>query len=229
MKHRLLSVVVLLAAIGLTLLAAAEKRKKDQEFRRVVLTLKSGETVEGYLTAMWQPSRLQLKRPNYSLKLAETADGTKSESTKYTADNVARIAYVEKTEDHPEGVVWESHPVANPSIGNRYHTNNMFVCKEVSSEHATVYWYKNWTTQRRGNQTLRVLMTIYCLRFHDDPEGIVYPYTLLDSALLKEKKPGLKEHIKGWFKGAEGKERKRASRDDPSWMLDCYEAWLAAQ
>lgn len=230
---RITQLVVLLAAIGMTLPAAAEKRQKepkDQEYRRVVLTLKTGERIEGYLTAMWQPAPLQFKRPNYSLKLAETPDGKRGESTKYTADEVAEVAYTEPTSEYPEGIVWESHPVASPSIGNRDKTYNMFVCKDASSEHATVYWYKNWTTQQTGNISRRVLITIFCLRFHDDPDGIVYPYELLNTVLLKEKKPGFREHIKEWFKGAEGKERKKERKDgDYAWMLDCYEAYLAAQ
>ncbi len=230
MKRMLLFTAALLVALGTTLPAgAAKKKQKDQEFRHVVLTLKTGEQVEGYLTAMWQPRPLQFKRPNYSLKLAETPDGKKSESAKYTADNVASIAYTEATEEYPDGIVWESHAVASPSIGNRNHTNNMFVCKDASSEHATIYWYKYWDTVQSGNITRRVLKTMYCLRFHDDPDQIVYSYALIGTVLLKDKKPGLKEFVKGWFKGSEGKAHKKEAKDDYAWMLDCYEAWLAEQ
>ena len=47
--------------------------------------------------------------------------------------------------------------------------------------------------------------------------------------LLKDKKPGLKEFAKDWYKGPEGKERKKADKEDPAWMLAMYDAYLAAQ
>lgn len=230
MKRILLFTVVLIAAICTTQpVGAKNKKQKDQEFRHVIVTLKTGQTVEGYLTAMWQPSILQLKRPNYSFKLALTPDGKGGEATKYTADEVASIDYTEPSDEYPDGIRWESHPVAVPSIGNRNRTNNMFVCKHASSEHATVYWYKYWTTEQNGNIHRRVLKTMFCMRFHDDPDRIVYSYALLNTVLLKDKKPGFKEFIKDWFKGPEGKARKKAAKDDETWMLDCYEAYLTRQ
>ena len=81
------------------------------------------------------------------------------------------------------------------------------------------------TTNAKG-QTRR-LITVYGIRFHDDE--IVYPYSLATSVLLKDKKPGLKEFAKDWYKGPEGKERKKADKEDPAWMLAMYDAYLAAQ
>lgn len=228
MKRIMLFTAVLIAAIVTTKPAEA-KKQKDQEFRHVVVTLKTGKTVEGYLTAIWQPHALQFKRPNYSFKLASTPDGKGAEATKYTADEVAAIDYTEPSDEYPDGIRWESHPVASPSIANRNRTNNMFVCKDASSDHATVYWYKYWDTVQHGNINRRVLKTMFCLRFHDDPDHIVYPYTLLRTVLLKEKKPGFSEFIKEWFKGPEGKARKKAAKDEKTWILDCYEAYLAQQ
>lgn len=226
MKRIVWFALALVVALG-AMQPVEAKKQEDQEFRRVIVTLKSGEKIDGYLTAMWTPDRgLKLKKPNYSFKLALTPDGKRSDSAKYTADEVASIDYTEASEEYPDGIRWESHPVASPSIGNRYHTNNMFVCKDVSSEHATVYWYKAWVTEQTGNITKRVLKIFYCLRFHDDPDQIVYPYQLLNTVLLKDKKPGLKEHIKGWFKGEEKKARKKQSKDEYAWILDCYEDYL---
>ena len=51
----------------------------------------------------------------------------------------------------------------------------------------------------------RSLQTNYGVRFHNDPEGIVYPYMLVNSVLMKDRYPGLKEFCKKWFKGPEGK------------------------
>ena len=79
----------------------------------------------------------------------------------------------------------------------------------------------------------RRLVTFHGIRFHDEgKEGeIVYIPMLVNSVLLKDKKPGLKEFSKNWFKGKEGKARKKeADADgDGTWMLDMYEAYLAQQ
>ena len=60
------------------------------------------------------------------------------------------------------------------------------------------------------------------------PESPVI-FTKADSALLKDKKPGLKEFSKNWFKGKEGKARKKEAKEDGdgTWMLDMYDAYLA--
>ena len=107
------------------------------------------------------------------------------------------------------------------------------VCLENTGEHASVYWWKDWdvTTNQQGMK--RRLVTYHGIRFHDEgKEGeIVYIPMLVNSVLLKDKKPGLKEFSKNWFKGKEGKARKKeADADgDGTWMLDMYEAYLAQQ
>lgn len=80
-----------------------------------------------------------------------------------------------------------------------------------TGEHASVYWWKDWdvTTNQQGMK--RRLVTYHGIRFHDEgKEGeIVYIPMLVNSVLLKDKKPGLKEFSKNWFKGKEGKARKK--------------------
>lgn len=75
------------------------------------------------------------------------------------------------------------------------------------------------------------MVTYWGLRFHDEGEEgeIVYSTLLVNSVLLKDKKPGLKEFSKNWFKGKEGKARKKEAKQDgdATWMLDMYEAYLA--
>ena len=182
---------------------ANAQKVKDQEFRRVVVTLTSGEKVED------------------------------KEVLKYTADEVVCIDYTEKTENNPDGIRWESRELASPSIADRYRTIRRLVCLENTGEHASVYWWKDWdvTTNQQGMK--RRLVTYHGIRFHDEgKEGeIVYIPMLVNSVLLKDKKPGLKEFSKNWFKGKEGKARKKeADADgDGTWMLDMYEAYLAQQ
>lgn len=75
---------------------------RGSEFRRVIVTLKSGEKVEGYLKSGWHADGALLKKENYSFKITKTPDD--KESVKYTADEVTCIDYAEKTEENPNGI-----------------------------------------------------------------------------------------------------------------------------
>ena len=73
------------------------------------------------------------------------------------------------------------------------------------------------------------MVTYWGVRFHDKGEEgeIVYPYMLVNSVLLKDKKPGLKKFCKNWFKGKEGRMHKKEAKEDATWILDMYDAYLA--
>jgi hypothetical protein len=94
---------------------------------------------------------------------------------------------------------------------------------------ATTYWWKTWTTERVGNRDRRVLTTIYGIRFHNDPGRIVYPYMYVGTMLMDKLHPGLKAFYKKWFKGAEGKIRKKEAEENDAWILDMYDAYLASR
>ena len=104
--------------------------------------------------------------------------------------------------------------------------------KEVVNKagaNATTYWWKTWTTERVGNRDRRVLTTIYGIRFHNDPGRIVYPYMYVGTMLMDKLHPGLKAFYKKWFKGAEGKIRKKEAEENDAWILDMYDAYLASR
>jgi len=103
------------------------------------------------------------------------------------------------------------------------------VCLNKAGQNATAYWWKIWTTERVGNQDRRVLKTMYGIRFHNDPDKIVYPYMLVSSVLMDKKYPGLKDFCKKWFKGPEGKEHKKEAKENDAWILDMYDAYLQKQ
>ncbi|MFQ8826685.1 MAG: hypothetical protein ACLR76_03690 [Alistipes sp.] len=65
---------------------AEAKKPEDQEFRRVVVTLDDGKTVEGYLKSDWHAddALLKIKRENYSFTLTPTPDSR--ETARYTAE-----------------------------------------------------------------------------------------------------------------------------------------------
>ena len=226
MKQFLLFAAAVLVALG-TINRAEAKKSADQEFRRVTVTLQSGEKVDGYLHRGWHAESSFLKKENYSFKLVKTPDD--KEPVKYTADEVESIEYVEKTEAHPDGIRWESRDLASPGISDRYRTIRRMVCLNKAGENATVYWWKVWTTERVGNIDRRVLKTIYGIRFHNDPDNIVYPYMLVSTMLMDKLHPGLEDFCKKWFKGPEGKVHKKESKQNDAWILDMYDAYLAGQ
>ena len=224
MKTQILCAAAAAMLLGSALTAQA-KKPKDQEFRHVVVTLASGEQVDGYLQSGWhaETAPFQFKKENFSFKLTPAPDS--KETTRYTADEVKSVEYVERTEDAPDGIRWESHPVAAPGLSDRYRTMQRLVCHYKTGDNATIYWWKTWDVTTNAKGQTRRLITVYGIRFDDDP--IVYPYALAVSVLLKDKKPGLKDFYKNWYKGAEGKERKKAAKEDPAWMLAMYDAYLA--
>ena len=56
------------------------------------------------------------------------------------------IDYVETTENHPDGLRWESHPLAKPNFASRYHTLQMLFCVDKVGKNATTYWWKIWVS-----------------------------------------------------------------------------------
>ena len=218
---------LVLAAVGISPQAEAQKLKKDPESYRVTVTLTDGQTVDGYVKKEWHAESSLLKTANYSFKLVKSPDD--KEPVKYTADEVVSIEYAGASEQNPDGVRWESHNVASPGIGNRYRTIRRLVCVDKNGENASVYWWKNWTTEQVGNIHRRVLKTFYGIRFHNDPENTVYPYMLINTMLMDKVEPGLKEFYKEWFKGSQGKAHKKAAKTDELWVLDLYDAYLASR
>ena len=172
MKRFLLCTATVLAMFG-SISQADAKDPEDQEFRHVVVTLKSGEKVEGYLHRGWHAEGALLKQENYSFKITKTPDD--KEPVKYTADDVESVEYTETTEENPDGIRWEALDIASPGLTNRYRTYHRLVCVNKAGANATTYWWKTWTTERVGNRDRRVLTTIYGIRFHNDPGRIVYP------------------------------------------------------
>ncbi len=92
-------------------------------------------------------------------------------------------------------------------------------------KNATTYWWKIWVASGVNGMS-RSLQTNYGVRFHNDPEGIVYPYMLVNSVLMKDRYPGLKEFCKKWFKGPEGKAHNKEADESASWILGMYDAYL---
>ena len=52
---------------------------------------------------------------------------------------------------------------------------------------------------------------------------------LVNTMLMDKLHPGLHEFCKKWFKGPEGKVRKKKAKEDDAWILDMYDAYLEQQ
>ena len=222
MKHFFICALAALAAVG-TIPRAEAKDPEEAESDHVIVTLKSGEQVDCYVHRGWHAENSVFKKENYSFKVTKTPDD--KEPIEYTADDVVSIDYVETTENHPDGLRWESHPLAKPNFASRYHTHQMLFCVDKVGRNATTYWWKIWVSSGINGMG-RSLQTNFGVRFHNDPEGIVYPYMLVNSVLMKDRYPGLQDFCKKWFKGPEGKVHKKEAEENDAWILDMYDAYL---
>lgn len=223
MKHFLLPLTAVVLALC-SFQAAEARNDEDQNSRHIIVTLNSGEKVEGYLHRGWQAESSVFKKENYSFKMKLSPDD--DETIDYTADDVKDVEYTETTENNPDGIRWESRPLAAPSLTDRYRTLQRLLCVYKGNENATIYWWKLWVSTGQ-NMASRRIATFYGIRFHNDPEGIVYNYGLVSSKLMDKKYPGLKDFCLKWFKGPEGKARKKEAKENELWILDMYDAYLA--
>lgn len=223
MKQLIFCLSIVLTATFCTIFHVEAKEKEDQEQRRVIITLTSGEKVDGYIRRGWHAENSMFKIENYSFKITKTPDD--KELIEYTADDVISIDYIETTESHPDGLRWESRPLAHPDFTSRYNTIQRLLCVNKVGKNATTYWWKIWVSSGINGMG-RSLQTNYGIRFHNDPEGIVYPYMLVNSVLMKDRYPGLQDFCKNWFKGPEGKMHNKEADENDSWILDMYDAYL---
>ena len=223
MKHYLLSFLLIMMAAFCTFQTASAKESDDDESRHVIVTLKSGEKVEGYLKWGWQAEKSLFKKENFSFTMSKTPDG--KDPVKYTAEDVMCIDYTEVSEDYPDGQRWESHTLAYPTIVSRKNTMQRLICVNKVGKNATTYKWNIWVATGVNNSG-RSLQTQYGVRFHNDPEGIVYTYMLVNSRLIKNKYPGLQKFCKKWFKGPERKIHNKEAEENDSWILDMYDAYL---
>lgn len=223
MKQLFISFMAMAAALCIFQNAGA-KDKEDEEYRHVIVTLASGEKIDGYLSSGWHAEYSLFKPENWSFKISATPDG--KEKTEYTADDVISVEYTETTENNPDGTIWESHPLAYPNFASRYNTMQRMFCVEKVGENATIYWWKIWVSSGMNGMG-RSLQTNYGIRFHNDPEGIVYPYYLVNSVVVEPRYPGLKKFCKDWFKGPDKKKHNKEADESPAWILDMYDAYLA--
>ena len=137
MKHLFLCCLSVLCVTVGTIFQAAAKDPEDLESDHVIVTLKSGEKVDCYILRGWHAESSVFKNENFSFKVLKTPEDR--EPIVYTADDVVSIDYVEMTENHPDGLRWESHPLARPNFASRYNTIQRLFCVDKVGKNATTY------------------------------------------------------------------------------------------
>jgi len=231
MKKMLSTIAAVCCALVVSSSAYAQRNLKDQEFRHVVVTLVSGEKVDGYVHRDWNTSVFSVKRANYSFKLVPTPDS--KEAVKYTAEEVDNIVFVEPTEGNPEGARWESRGRYNPIIGNTERATPTIMCVEKAGDNSTLYRWQAPDSDRMADGSTRLyISTYYGLRLDND--GPVYmfmkdgkPYMGYFKIRFKNDDPELYDYLLTYFKGKEGKAHKKELADDPSLIMRVYDEYLA--
>lgn len=225
MKKFIIRTLALATTVLCTLPAAEARNPEKQESQHVIVTLKSGEKVDGYIRRRWHAENSLFKVENYSFKIVKDPDSDEK-PVEYTAEDVESIEYTELTENNPDGIRWESRPLAKPNFASRYNTLPRLFCVDKVGKNATIYWWKTWVSTGQ-NMAGRRLETFYGVRFHNDPDGVVYTYALVNSVLMDKLQPGLKDFCRKWFKGPEGRVHKKEANESETWILDMYDAYLA--
>ncbi len=228
---RMLFAVALCCAVVASSDAYAQKKLKDQEFRHVIVTLASGEKVDGYVHRDWNTSVFSVKKANYSFKLVPTPDS--KEAVKYTAEQVDNIVFVEPTEGNPEGARWESRGLYNPIIGNMDRSTPTIMCVEKAGDNSTVYWWQAPDSDRMADgSTLLYISSYYGIRLDND--GPVYmfmkdgrPDMGYIKIRFKKSDPELGDYLLTYFtKGKEGKAHRKELAEDPTMIMRVYDEYI---
>lgn len=212
------------------------KKEKDQEYRHIIVTLNSGEKVDGYIHRGWNVTAFDLRRENYSVKIVPSPDS--KEAVKYTVDDMDNIVFVELTEGDPDGKLWEVCEKPAPAIGNTSRTIKTLMCVEKKGENSAVYWWNGRISVPAGpNGKTRIkVVTFYGIKFGDN--DIVYPFMcggkrdmgLLIALLKRGDEPELAETFRQYFiKGKEAKMHSKELKDDPTLVMRVYDEYLKSK
>ena len=236
MKPFLTAVCTALVLFGIVSRAEA-KKPEDQEFRHVIITLNSGEKVDGYIHRNWEVNAYSMKKANYSLKIGPSPDAKGDEATKYTADDIDNIVFVEASEAEPAGMRWESHDLIQPNLKDRYHTTKMLMIVEKEGDNATLYRWRGYASVPLPNGRQRTSIATYRgVRFHDQERNNIVYYIMKDKALemqilkalFKRDQPELEQKITEYFyKGKEKKAHAKELVEDPTLFLRVYDEYLS--
>ncbi len=194
----------MLVTLG-TISQAQAKKPEDQEFRRVIVTLTSGEKVTVTCSAV---TRRILRTEKGKLLVRSPRHLTTREPVKYTADEVESIEYVEKTEAHPTASGKPRYRFSRTC--DRYRTFRRLVCLNKANR-TLLPIGEDMDNRAVGNIDRRVLKTVYGIRFIDDPTDRL-SVCWLSTMLVENSIPDCAV-LQTWFKGLKARCAKRGQRE----------------
>lgn len=226
MKKLTITLALLLAPLAITIQA-----KSDPE-AKVEITLKEdGKTITGEITNFWYgPFKLEQNR-NF------TIIDDQGNKIKLTADDVTTITFINDT----TASLFETAPVAVPSLADSRRVLNWIVGISARSEHATVYWwnYFNQNETRLGGMASGTTIILnksgksICYGIKIKGSDTVYPFYYpgngglnlsVMNAHLKNTNPQWTTYLKDHLR--DNKEAKKQLKQNPDHILTIYEDYL---
>lgn len=214
----------LLLFFAVTLLTTTvQARKDDPESRRVRLTMTDGTQVEGYI-----PSKYLMWNIQYQVPVSANADGKKSK--KYKAGKIEKMEWLARTEEHPEGEVWEHcQTIYNYMLGPS--VEDCLLELLYRGKHASVYQVHIYIGGVAAYESSWA--TWYALKPHEQERAfLVYNATLGKLGGMtyqfkkKEEYKGLKDFLEEWWDKDKSLARKQVN-DSPSIFARLYDEWRA--
>lgn len=210
-------------------LSAEAQDVPNREFRHAVITLRNGETVDGYLRSDRgpRPSHMTAKMANY--KIGIVSDPGSEKVSEYSVDQIESLVYTEPSNRYPEGERWEVKHYALPTVYKQGKSFPVLMCVENRSPGGTIYRYRGLRAPEAG-KTSATMRDGLCIQFKDI--DVVYDYELWEQMLLglKKKNPRLREALKKYYdKGPDHKEHRRELKESPSSLLQFCDAFFASE
>lgn len=204
---------------------AQARNNDDPEMRHVRLTLTNGKQVEGYIPKKYMVWGLQ-----FEVIIADKPDGKKGK--KYDSDDLSKMEWLAKTEEHPEGEVWEQcQIVARAAL--RFVKWNALLELLYRGKNASVYKVHVYLPGN-GVNTGASWATWYALKPHGQERAFqIYNASNdkmggLDRQFKgKEEYNGLKDYILEWWKKDKSLARKQIN-DSPAIFSHIYDEWKAS-
>lgn len=203
-------------AVMMVAISAHARKNNDPEMRHVRLTMMDGKQMEGYI-----PKKLL----EYQVRLSENPNG------KYDVEKVAKMEWLARTEEHPEGEVWEhAQTIARNSI--RAVKEDRLMELLYRGKNASVYRVHVFLPGN-GINTGNSWATWYALKPNGQERAFILYNASLDkmSSLDRQFKDqneyeGLKEYILEWWNKDKKLARKQIN-DGVAIFSHVYDEWKA--
>ena len=211
--------ILLLLCLMIGMFAVEAKKVSEEDF--VEITLKTGESVSGYLYSGWNRNYMR-KTPNYKFSIVPTRESRKKEQVWYTADEVVSVVFSKSDPQYR----WESHEVYHKSFSDKKALRRHLVCIETDGGDAAICWWNQPDGINRYNVPVDVVMYGLVVRDAD----IVLPIikgsgksaTTLTGLIEHHMKDAQPEFVKAYLDFVGDTQNSQAMIEDPSVVLDLF-------